>query len=476
MNFVPIENDMKIHLWLLSVFLLTTVLAAPDPSLNGTVFYTMFPLLAAGSGPLAVTLQLRYIAIQSETRFECLAVYHPTAKGKYLQGSVRRPSLEHTKYNRNVCIAYATHRTAVALAPQTKALADSLLTGLGLNPHDYSEDLSTPSGVGNMIGRIIMENRYRDGVNQLGDEDRSYHRINYTDYTGYVPVNDHIRIRDPDAWQPLVTTDSRSRPTAQIYLTPQLEFLKTLVINQSNAIIADQRDRFDEHPRRYRQKTKEVMDAQVALTDYQKIVCEFFDDKIRSFNGIGDYLVGLKSNFDLEFHTLFNFVVNSVIHEATAPVWKLKTKYNAVRPITSVRYLYSGKRIWGWGGPGKGIVRMDGKDWNSYLKTDFFPDYPSGTACLCSAWTEAAKLLYGNNTINFVRHIPQGSSVVEPGVVPAQAFDLVYTSFDQIAEECMMSRVWGGVHFMQAVTESRKLCKEYGRQFYHKAISMLQGL
>lgn len=467
---------MKVYLLLLSALLLTTVFAQPDPSLNGTVFYTMFPLLAAGSGPLAVTLQLRYIAIQSETRFECLAIYHPTAKGKYLQGSIRRPNAEHTRYNRNVCMAYATLRTAVALAPQTKALGDSLLLGLGLNPHDYSEDLSTAKGVGNMVGRIVMHHRYRDGVNQLGDENASYHRINYTDYTGYVPVNDHVNIRDPDAWQPLVRVDSRSRPTAQIYLTPQLAHLKNLVVNQSLATIANQKDKYDEKPGKYKKKVKEVMDVQVGLTDYQKLVSEFFDDKIRSFNGMGDHLVGLKSNYDLEFHTLFNFVVNSVIHEATAPVWKLKTAYDAVRPITAIRFLHGNKKVLGWGGPGKGIVQMDGKDWNSYLTTDSFPDYPSGTACLCSAWTEAARLLFNNGTFNYVRPYLQGSSIVEPTVTPTTDMNLVYTNFDHVAEDCMMSRVWGGVHFMQAVTEARKLCKPYGRQFYEKAMQMLQGL
>lgn len=461
---------------LLSLLLVCIVLGVPDSGLNGVVFYRFFPMLLAGSGPLAVTLQLRYIAIQSETRFECLALFHPTAKGKYIRGLVRRPVSEHTVYNKNLCMAYAMYRVGLDLAPQTKALGDSIMASLGLDPSNRTEDLSTPIGLGNYVGRVVIEHRHRDGTNQLGDEGGvKYHRVNYSDYTGFVPANSHAQIVDPDAWQPGITVDTKSRPVSDIYLTPQLEFLKTLVINANDAEVAPQRDRWDEYPALYRKKVKEVLDTQVALNDYRKIVSEFFDNKIRAFNGMGDYFVEKFSNYSLDFHTVFNFVVNSVIHEATAPVWRLKTVYNAVRPFSAVHYLYKNRRIRGWGGPGRGIVWMDGREWNSWLKTDFFPDYPSGTACLCSAWTEAARLLIDDRSFSYTVHIPKGSSIIEPGFVPAQAFNLTYTSFDTIAEECMLSRVWGGVHFMQAVTEARKLCKPYGRLFYEKVMDMFSG-
>lgn len=469
---------MRVLLYLLLLFtlLLYGCDGANHPALESNVFYTLFPALFQGSAPLGVTLQVRWIAIQSETRMEVWCVYHPICKGKYLKGSVRRPNNEHTAYNKNVAIAYASRKLIIDQSPWVTTTINNIFSSLGLNPYNESMDLSTPVGVGNYVARVIISARHKDGMNQLGDMGgHKYHRVNFSDYTGYTPVNDHNNIRDPDAWQPLVNVDAKLRPVSQIYLTPQLAHLKTWVVDVDAASIPDQVDTFANHRGKYLQKVDYVIEVQKSLTDYQKIVAEFFDNKIKSFNTIGEFLVHKFGNGTLDFHTVFNFVVNSVIHEATASVWRLKTLYNAVRPVTAVRYVKAGKTIKGWGGPGKGIVSMDGKDWNSYLSTDMFPDYPSGTSCLCAAWTEAAKKLIGTNVIDFTLAIPAGSSVIEPGVVPAQSFNLTYHTLDDVAYDCMMSRVWAGVHFLQAVESSRDLCKPYGIQFYEKTMKAISG-
>lgn len=467
---------LQLFLVLFLILLGCMQLYAQHPSLNSNVFYELYPALFAGSAPLAVPLQMRWIAIQSEARMEVLCVYHLTCKGKFLKGTLRRPLNEFTPYNKNVAIAYASRKLIIDQSPWAKATIDAIFVNLGFNTTNESMNISTPIGVGNTIANTITRSRHHDGMNQLGDiGGYRYPQVNFSDYTGYQPVNNHLHLYDPDSWQPLVNVDAKLRPVSQIYLLPHLVHLKTWVVNTSAASVPNQRDRYSNNRRKYMQKVNNIINIQKRLTDRQKMVAEWFDNKLRSFNLMGEFLINKYGNGTLEFHTLFNFVVNSVIHEAMAPVWKLKTTYDAIRPISAIRHLKKGKIVRGWGGPGKGIVNMDGKEWRSYLPTDAFPDYPSGTSCLCSAWTEAAKKLIGTNIIDYSITFPIGSSFIEPGVTPTRPLTLSYHTLDEVAEDCMWSRVWAGVHFVQAVEEARNLCAPYGRQFYDRAIKMLAG-
>lgn len=464
---------MNLLLLLIVSLMMMSVAYTYHPSLDSNVFYTLYPALFDGSAPLAVPLQMRWIAIQSETRMEAMCIYHPTCKGKYLKGTIRRPVSEHTSYNRNVAIAYASRRLIIDQSPWATKSIDKIFNDMGL----LLNDTSMPVQMGNLVADVIINARHRDGTNQLGDVGGYRHggMVNFTDYTGYKPVNDHMNIYDPDAWQPLVNVDTRYRPVAQIYLLPHMGELSTWVINTSAAYVADQVDRYSDNRGRYMKKVNDIIHVQRQLTDRQKMVGEWFDNKLKSFNLMGEHLISKYGNNTHEYHTFFNFVVNGVIHEATAPLWMLKTKYDAIRPQSAVRYVKKGRSIKGWGGPGRGIVSMDGKEWRSYLSTDAFPDYPSGTSCLCSSWTEAAKAIIGTNIIDYTVTFPKGSSTIEPGHTPSTDITFTYHTLDEVAEDCMMSRVWGGVHFMQAVTEARRLCAPYGRQFYNKAIKMING-
>ena len=47
---------------------------------------------------------------------------------------------------------------------------------------------------------------------------------------------------------------------------------------------------------------------------------------------------------------------------------KEKIHYDAVRPLTAIRYLYKDGNVTSWGGPGKGTVdNLPADQWRSYL-------------------------------------------------------------------------------------------------------------
>src|SRR4029077_4108308 len=82
---------------------------------------------------------------------------------------------------------------------------DPLMHTLGYDPGDLSTDTSTPTGVGNVAARAVLDFRHRDGANQLGDEPGGIPGVPYSDYTGYTR-------ECPDGHPLPVRSDDRPRP------------------------------------------------------------------------------------------------------------------------------------------------------------------------------------------------------------------------------------------------------------------------
>jgi hypothetical protein len=126
---------------------------------------------------------------------------------------------------------------------------------------------------------------------------------------------------------------------------------------------------------------------------------------------------------------------------------------------------YKGKRIDGWAGPGKGVVRMGGENWRPYSPDVFltppFPGYTSGHATASGAASRILELFTGSDRYGAVA-IQQAGYMTEPDVTTAQmqarhgrpALDvpaskevrLSLPTFTATAEMAAISRMWGGYH------------------------------
>jgi hypothetical protein len=75
------------------------------------------------------------------------------------------------------------------------------------------------------------------------------------------------------------------------------------------------------------------------------------------------------------------FALSNALLDTSIPVWDIKRAYDSMRPATEIPLLYHDKRIHAWGGPGKGLVDMNGSQWIPYqeatLPTPSSPDYVS---------------------------------------------------------------------------------------------------
>lgn len=162
-------------------------------------------LQAVANTRFAPMLTARALAITHTCMYDAWAAYDPVAEGVHWPIHLRQPAGEHIHANKAEAISFAAYAALVDLFPSQTPLFDTLLSSLGY---------STP-GIAGTIGReacqAVLDSRRGDGANQHGD----LHPGNYSDYTGYMPVNTVETIHDPNRWQPLATATG-----AQQFLTP----------------------------------------------------------------------------------------------------------------------------------------------------------------------------------------------------------------------------------------------------------------
>jgi hypothetical protein len=120
------------------------------------------------------SLVLRVTTLITNGWFDAIAPYHPTAVGVYSRLGRRPASEASTNKNKNTAILYASRHVLNSLFPERAAEWAAMLSSVGLNPADGSLDTSTAVGIGNAAGRAVVAARERDGMNQLGDEGRTY--------------------------------------------------------------------------------------------------------------------------------------------------------------------------------------------------------------------------------------------------------------------------------------------------------------
>jgi hypothetical protein len=408
---------------------------------------------------------LRHVVVINNAWFDALAPYHPTAVGVSSRLGRRPASESATNRQKNIALIYASYRIMNSLMPQFAADWRAMVASAGLNPDDASENLATAIGIGNAAGRLVAEDRERDGMNQLGDEGgKKYDRRPYEDYTGYRPVNTAFELRDPSRWQPLLTSAGTGTFSVQHFAMPQWARTRPYSYASPKPFRAPRPEASDfDALAAYKAQADEVIAVQASLTDYQKMVAELFDDKLTGL-GNATFFSFITRGLSLDDFVHYDFVTHVAAFDGGIATWHEKGRHDAVRPVSAIRHLYKDRRISGWAGPGQGIVDdLPAREWRSYLRTGNHPEYPSGSSCFCAAYAQASRRYFGTDTFGWSVAVPAGSSVIEPGVTPATDITLgPWPTFTDFENECSRSRVYGGVHFTAATIEGQEMCRPIG--------------
>jgi PAP2 superfamily len=455
----------------------TVVVRWDQAALQGIRDSTLGPPMAA-----------RALAILHTCVYDAWAAYDPVAVGTRLGGSLRRPAAERTAANKEQAISFAAYRAAVDLFPADRTRFDALMAGLGYDPADTTTDTSVPAGVGNVACQAVLDFRHHDGANQLGD----LHPGPYSDYTGYVPVNDPMvvasfdpaTVHDPDRWQPLRFTDAAGREVTQGFVGAQWQHVVPFALRSASQF----RSRVG--PARagsnaYLRQARELLEISANLTDRRKAIAEYWANGPRSELPPGHWalfgeFVSARDRDTVDQDAKMFFALANAVFDAGIAAWDGKRAFDSVRPITAVRWLFHGRPVHAWAGPGLGTRVIDGGDWLPYQPATFptppFPEYPSGHSTFSAAGATILALFTGSDAFGGSVTIPAGSSTVEPGISPRMDVTLSWPTFTAAANEAGISRRYGGIHFRQGDLDGRLLGRLVGVQAWAKALTYFAGL
>ena len=113
-------------------------------------------------------------------------------------------------------------------------------------------------------------------------------------------------------------------------------------------------------------------------------------------------------------------LVGIAMGDAFISAWSTKYQVNLLRPVTYINQYID-------------------PTWRPFIASPGFPEYPSGHSVVSSAASEVLTGMF--NTVAFT-----DNSVRQHGMQPRS-----FTSFQAAASEAAISRLYGGIHFREAI-------------------------
>ena len=124
---------------------------------------------------------------------------------------------------------------------------------------------------------------------------------------------------------------------------------------------------------KYKRDVDDIIGVSAELTDEQKMLAEFFDDKFNALPASINHAAST-AGLSMEDFVTLDLIVNFAVHDTLIAVWREKARHDAVRPASAIPYVYGSESIVAWAGPGNGVVDdLPANQWRSYLPTADHP-------------------------------------------------------------------------------------------------------
>ena len=243
-------------------------------------------------------------------------------------------------------------------------------------------------------------------------------------------------------YKPLVSA-AYWKPTPPEYMAaiePHWHTIRTFFLDSAEQFKPERPVAFNEDSSSdFMKLTREVYTTGIQLTEEQKVIANFWDCNPFAVQFQGHMSIGLKKispgghwmcitgivseQAALSFQNtmLLHTLVALTLHDAFISCWDEKFRSNRIRPETAInRYI-------------------DPK-WKPFLQTPPFPEYSSGHSVISTATAEVLthflgdKFSFNDSTETYIG-------------IPARQF----YSFREAAAEARISRLYGGIHFTDAI-------------------------
>lgn len=472
---------------LLAVACLLVTLVSTANADSMVVFWNEMTLRAVRSGTLGPPMVSRALAMVHTAAYDAWAAYDAVAVGTRYGDALRRPASERTLANKEKAVSYAAFRVLMDIYPAQASLFTSAMNALGYDPNDTSTDVNTPQGIGNTVAANLIEARHNDGSNQLGntqDTNGVVITAAYGDYTGYQPVNTTTQINNPNRWQPLVFSNGASPR----WMAPHWQYVTPFALTNPAQFRPPPPYQYVDGnraaSRKYIAQARQIVNMTAHLTDKQKCIAEYWADGPRSETPPGHWnlfaqFVSLRDGHGIDDDAKMFFALNNAQLDCSIAVWECKAFYDNQRPITAIHFLYAGRELPTWRDTNGMRRTVLGENWVPFQPGTFvsppFSDYVSGHSTFSAAGAEILKRYTGSDELRARVVLPAHSSKADAAQWPQQPVTLYWPTFTAAANEAGTSRRLGGIHFLQADMEARKLGRKVADACWNKAQSYFNG-
>ncbi|WP_035455046.1 vanadium-dependent haloperoxidase [Algoriphagus terrigena] len=257
-------------------------------------------------------------------------------------------------------------------------------------------------------------------------------------------------ISQADTWQP-------TPPAYMEAVEPHWSKIRTFVLDSAAQFKALPPPPFSTEPSSdFYKMAKEVYDAKVNMTDPQLATAMFWDCNPYKMNVKGHVMFAEKkitpgghwmsiasiaskaSGRDWR-GTVEAYALTAIsLNEAFISCWDEKYRTKLIRPETYINQYID-------------------EEWVPILQTPPFPEYTSGHSVASTAAAFTLAQLFGDEL-----HIVDSSEVAYG--LPIREFD----GFTQMAQEAALSRLYGGIHYMPAITQGSVQGKQVGELIWQK--------
>jgi hypothetical protein len=287
----------------------------------------------------------------------------------------------------------------------------------------------------------------------------------------------------PGHWQPLSYTDATGTVKTPGYLAACWDRVKPFALAAASAHRPAAPAAFGTPE--YEAQARRIVDVQLALTEEQKVIAEYWADGPNSELPPGHWLlfglfVSERDGHGDDDDVKMFFALSNALADAAIAAWDAKRAYDSERPITAIRYLMQGQTIMGYGpqGPAGGLQPIAGEAWLPYQPMTFptppFPEHVSGHSTFSTAAAEVLRRFTGSDAFGASYTKAARSMVVEPSL-PSSDLTLGWATFSEAAQQAGMSRIYGGIHFDNANAAGLELGRTVGAQVFAKAQGLWTG-
>jgi hypothetical protein len=326
------------------------------------------------------------------------------------------------KSNPQLAVILALYESSSRFLPSGRSLLKNIdsLKSIAQNRKIPAEKVTATAGLVSEVVKEIMQYANSDGFSKLSGMKR------FTPKSG------------DEYWQP-------TAPGFMSALEPNWNTLRPFLLDSAAQYSVDSPNMYNtDSTSLFFKQLKEVYTIVNNLSKDQAEMAMFWDCNPYALQQMGHLEFGLKkispgghwigitgiackkNKVDLFRAAYVHTIVSIGLADAFIACWYNKYQSNRVRPETAIRKLID-------------------RNWRPLLQTPPFPEYTSGHSVVSTVSATILSSLFGNH-FAYVDDTEQ-----EFGIAPRR-----FNSFNDAAKEAAISRLYGGIHFRDAVVNGEK--------------------